>query len=156
MVKKEVKRALAALVLLLFSSCATMGINREFDHRPKTRLTRAFLGQANQICLPWKKDTTEVDIFVIPKHPGRVKFILQDSLKVELVGESVQLHLAQVTIGAFKADIYLDDEYQLTVSWSVWDCGPRSEEDRNLYRPTREGSPGGLKGYCPECECDKS
>ncbi len=144
-------KTLALLALLLLTSCHTWITHpvdpetRGYDHRAKTHTTHAFLGQANQICLQGKSPTAPVDIFVIPKHPGIVKIVINEQLRFDLKGDTAQLTLQKVTPGQYHADIYLDDEFQVTLSWSIYDCGPKEQSE--LYKA--DGS--GLKDYC-NCE----
>ncbi len=142
------RKILLALAFLPLFGCTALlhPIDPEYttiDHRPKgPRVTRAWLAQAYQICTPGRENTAPVDIFVLPKHPGVVKFIIDGHLRIGLEGDVVHLLLQKVGYGPHVADVYLDDEFQVTVSWTVWNCGPIDHGD--LYKP--DGS--GLKDYC--------
>lgn len=147
------RKTLAALALLALTSCHPWFFHpvdpetRGWDHRSKIHTTFVQIAPNQQICVPWREKTAKVTLIVIPKHPGLVKMVLDDDHIYRLKGESVELVLAKVSPGQYHMDIYLDEEFQLTVSWSVWDCGPAPTHDQNLYKP--DGS--GLKGYCT-CE----
>lgn len=110
-----------------------------------------FLGQAPQVCAG-KGEMAVVDVFVIlQRQPAaRVKFIVDDHLKVVLFGTSLTLHLAKVGPGAHWADIYVNDEWKGRISWSVFHC--LFPEPDPLYSPYKPGEGARLKGYCPEPE----
>lgn len=129
-------KLIATFLALLMTGCGWIlhpidTNSHGFDHRAKGPvITKVVMGQADQVCAG-KKGTAPIIVYVLPKHPGVVKLVLNNTyvFKVRSLEGSAEFDFKKVEQGPWTADVYLDDEYQMTVYWSVWDCGPEPQKD---------------------------
>lgn len=84
------------------------------------------LGQADQVCTRgWRDPTATIDVFVnlINLPPQDVKIVVDEKFVFWMRGDSLQLSLKRVGIGAHKVEVFVAFRKEpYTKVFSVWDC----------------------------------